>query len=157
MVVPARIFKVPERTIFRKKIFNQRLKSKAFKIEALKQRHQCIRIRTWKAPEVIKTGFEFAIKVGLYAASYETINLVRHKLSLTRPRPWAPRVKFFLNMLQIYTYETLEAHLAIQYILFSRYWGIQVLNGCTCTDFEGLWTDHFSIKIYNQRLKSKAF
>ena len=39
----------------------------------------------------------------------------------------------------------------------SRYWGIQVLNGCTHTDFQGPWTDYFSIKIYNQRLLSKAF
>ena len=42
-------------------------------------------------------------------------------------------------------------------MISSRYWGIQVLNSCTCMDFQAIWTDHFSIKLYNQRLLSKAF
>ena len=60
-------------------------------------------------------------------------------------------------MHQKYSYGTKEARYAIRYIISSRYWGIQILNGCTSTDFQGPWTDHFSIKIYNQRQLTKAF
>ena len=45
------------------KIYNQRQLTKAFKIEALEQRHKCIPMGMQKAPGGIITGFEVAIQV----------------------------------------------------------------------------------------------
>ena len=45
------------------KIYNQRQLTKAFKIEALKQRHKCIPMGMLKAPGGIVSGFEVAIQV----------------------------------------------------------------------------------------------
>ena len=45
------------------KIYNQRQLTKAFKIEALEQRHKCIPMGMRKAPGGIVTGFEVVIQV----------------------------------------------------------------------------------------------
>ena len=80
------------------KIYNQRQLTKAFKIEALEQRHKCIPLSMLKAPGGIVTGFEVAIQVfdgRIVLRIFGVQNLVRHKPSLTRPRSCAPRGAFF--------------------------------------------------------------
>ena len=84
----------------------------------------------------LKSQFR-SLTAGLYSASLGSKNPVRHKPSLIRPRSCAPRGAFFSKMHQNYSYGTKEARCAIRYEQLSRYWGIQVLNGCTCTDFQG--------------------
>ena len=91
----------------------------------------------------------------LYAASYGAKNPVSHKFSLIRPRSCAPRDAFFYLLLLMTLYESLIARWAIADVLVSRYWGIQVLNGCTCMHFFPYFVA-FSIKIYNQRLLSRV-
>ena len=63
MAVPAWIFKAPRTDYFSIKIYNQRLLSKAFKIEALERRHELVRICICMIPGAIKTGFDVALQV----------------------------------------------------------------------------------------------
>ena len=63
MAGPARIFKAPRTDYISIKIYNQRLLSRAFKIEALEQRHECIPMDMKKAQGAMTTRFGVTIQV----------------------------------------------------------------------------------------------